>query len=185
MRKLMPVLLLVLGVFASAPALAQTLDKPTRISLFVNNLAIGWSEGSGGMFDAGVGVALERRFSRRWSAELAVATEEHETQPYGFFNDTRFDLRTYPVDAVVRYSFLDVHTQWRPYVGAGVRYVGAPEEPPNIDYDDLLTPQVTAGVEYNGGESWSLQAGVKQLVREFDADFDTWLKVQVGVGWRF
>ncbi|HEV7240984.1 MAG TPA: OmpW family outer membrane protein [Thermoanaerobaculia bacterium] len=182
MRKSVLVLLaLLLAVSASA----QTLDKPTRISFFISNLAFGWSEGNGSAIDAGVGVALERRFSRAWSAELAVATETHETQPYGFFNPARFDLRTYPIDAVVRYSFLDVHTQWRPYVGAGARYVTAPDEPPNIEYDNQLTPQIAAGVEFNGSESWSLQFGAKQLIHEQSSVFDESFKLSIGVGWRF
>lgn len=181
MRKFVLVLLALLAVSASA----QTLDKPTRVSLFVSNFAFGFSEGGGSFLDSGVGLALERRFSRRLSAELAVSTEEHEVQPYGFFNPTRFELRTYPVDAVVRYSFLDVHTQWRPYVGAGARYVGAPDEPPGIEYDSQLSPEVVAGVEYNGGQSWSLHAGARQLIRDQAPDFDDWFKVSVGVGWRF
>lgn len=179
MRKLVLVLLaLLLAVSASA----QTLDKPTRVSFFVNNLGFGWSEGSGSFFEAGFGVALERRFTRRWSAELSVGTETHELQPF-LFNPTVYDVRTYPVDAVVRYSFLDVHTQWRPYVGAGVRYVAAPDDVP-IDYGDQLSPEIAAGVEFNGGESWSLQAGVKHALGD-DKVYDDAIKIAIGVGWRF
>ena len=182
MRKFVPVLLTLLAVSASA----QTLDKPTRVSFFLSNFALGWSEGGGSFLDSGVGIALERRFSRRWSAELAVSREEHDVQP-SFFNPAVYELRTYPVDAVVRYSFLDVHTQWRPYVGAGVRYVGAPDEPPGIliEYDNQVSPEIVAGVEFNGGESWSLHAGARQLVREHEPDFDDWFKISIGVGWRF
>ena len=97
MRKLVPVLLL-LAVSASA----QSVDKPTRISVFMSNPGVGWSSSNGSAWEAGYGVALERRFSRKWSAELALATEQHETRPY-LFNDATFELRTYPVDALVRY----------------------------------------------------------------------------------
>ena len=178
MRKLVLVLL---AVLLAVSASAQTLDKPTRVSFFVSNVVLG--EGSAA--DAGIGLSIERRFSRAWSGEVSIGTETHEVQPYGFFNDTRFDLRTYPIDAIVRYSFLDVHTQWRPYVGVGARYVGAPDEPPNIQYDSQFTPQVAAGVEFNGSESWSLQMGAKQLISEQNADFDDWFKLSIGVGWRF
>ncbi|MGZ5440430.1 MAG: outer membrane beta-barrel protein [Thermoanaerobaculia bacterium] len=181
MRK---IVLVLLAVVLAVSASAQTLDKPTRLSFFVSNLALGWSEGDGSTFDAGVGVAVERRFSRRWSAELAVSTEKHETRPY-LFNPTRYELRTYPIDAVVRYSFLDLHTQWRPYVGAGARYVAAPNAPPGIEYENQLSPEITAGVEFNGGESWSLQAGAKQLIRDQSTVFDDWFKISIGVGWRF
>ena len=180
MRKIVLVLPLLLAVSASA----QTLDKPTRLSFFVSNLALGWSEGNGSTFDAGLGVAIERRFSRRWSGELAVSTEKHEIQPR-LFDPTTYDLRTYPVDAVLRYSFLDVRTEWRPYAGAGLRYVAAPDAPPGIAYENQLSPEITAGVEFNGGESWSLHAGAKQLIREDSSAFDDWFKISLGVGWRF
>jgi outer membrane protein W len=180
MRKFVLVLLTLLAVSASA----QTLDKPTRVSLFVSNFALGFSESNGSFLDGGVGVALERRFSRRWSAELAVATEKHETQPY-LFNPASFELRTYPIDAVVRYSFLDVQTRWRPYVGAGARYVAPPDEPPGVQYDPQFSPEFVAGVEFNGGESWSLHAGARQLIRDQTPTFDDWFKLSVGVGWRF
>jgi outer membrane protein W len=182
MRK---IVLVLLAVLLTVSASAQTLDKPTRVSFFVSNLGFGWSEGNGSSFDAGVGVALERRFSPRWSAELALAREEHETQPYGFFNPATFELRTYPIDAVVRYSFLDVNTPWRPYVGAGARYVAAPDEPPNIEYENQLTPEVTAGVEFNGGASWSLYAGARQLIHDQTPVFDDSFKIAIGFGWRF
>ena len=181
MRK---IVLVTLAALVAVSASAQTIDKPTRVSVFISNLIFGWSEGNGSALDAGVGLALERRFSRRWSAGLSVATEKHETQPY-FFNPTTYDLRTYPIDAVVRYSFLDLHTQWRPYIGAGMRYVGAPDEPPNIEYDDQLTPQFNAGVEFNSGESWSLLLDAKQLLHEQTPVFDDSFKISIGVGWRF
>ena len=182
MRKL--VLVLLAGLLAVS-ASAQTLDKPNRVSVFVTNPGVGWSDSNGTAWDAGYGLAIERRFSRRWSAELAISAEQHEVQPYGFFNPTRFELRTYPIDAVARYSFIGVHTRWRPYVGAGARYVAAPDEPPNVEYENQFSPQVAAGVEFNGGESWSLMFGVKQLVRDQTDDFDEWFKVSIGAGWRF
>ena len=181
MRKLVLVLLTLLAASASA----QTLDKPTRVSVFLSNFAFGYSEGGGSFFDNGVGVALERRFSRRWSAELAIATEQHEVQP-SFFNPAVYELRTYPIDAVVRYSFLDVHTQWRPFVGAGARYVAAPDEPVQfVEYENELMPEITAGVEYNFGESLSLLAGVKHAIANDTPVYDDSFKVQIGVGWRF
>ncbi len=179
MRKLVLVLL---AVLVAVPASAQTLDKPTRVSFFVSNLAFGWSEGSGSFFESGFGVALERRFSRRWSAEVSVATEEHDIQP-SFFNPTVYHVRTYPIDAVVRYSFLDVHTQWRPYVGGGVRYVSAPEDVP-FEYEDQLSPEIAAGVEFNGGESWSLTAGAKHAIGD-EKIYDHAFKIAIGFGWRF
>jgi outer membrane protein W len=178
MRKLVLVLL---AVLAAVSVSAQTLDKPTRISVFGSN-PFYWSEGNG--MGAGYGVAIERRFSNAWSGELAVGSETHRVQ-LGFFNPTRYELRTHPIDVVARYSFAGAHLRWRSYVGAGARYVAAPEEPPNREYDNELSPQVSAGVEFNSEGSFSLRFDLKQLVQEDSSDFDEWLKFSIACGWRF
>lgn len=169
MRKLM------LGFVVSLLAVsasAQTLDRPNRVSLFLSNVALGWSEGGGSFLDAGYGLAYERRFSRAWSAELAVAVQDQA------------DAETYPFDAVARYSFLSVRTRWRPYAGAGVRYVAAPSEQLGVRYDNQLAPEIVAGVDFNPVESWSLRVDAKQTLGN-SYPYDEPFKLSVGVGWRF
>jgi outer membrane protein W len=173
--------LVLLAVLFAASAFGQSLDKPTRISVFVSN-PWSWSQDDG--LGAGYGVAIERRFSRSWSGELTVANEQHDVQPF-FFNTTTYRLRTHPIDLVARYTFSGGHPRWRPYIGAGARYVAAPEEPPNQEYENELTPEVTGGVEYNGGEAWSVRFDLKQVVRDSLPDFDEWIKGSIAVGWRF
>jgi outer membrane protein W len=175
MRKLV---LVFLAILVAVSAAGQSLDKPT---VFVSN-PTGWNEGSAN--GAGYGVAVERRFSRMWSVELAVASEKHEVQPF-FFNPTTYELSTNPIDLVGRYSFQVRHPRWRPYIGAGARYVAAPDEPPNQEYENELTPEVTGGVEFNGGQSWSVRFDLKQLISESLPDYDEWIKGTVAVGWRF
>jgi len=176
---------LVLAVILLAvPAFAQSIDKPTRVSVYINP-GWGWSAGSGNAWNGGYGLALEHRFSRLFSGEISVATEQHEVQPY-FFSDRRFKLRTYPIDAIARYTFQSVHTRWRPYAGLGVRFVGAPDEPPNVQYEDQLNGEVVGGVEFNAAESWSLEMEARHLVRnQLPEDYDELFKVSLGVGWRF
>lgn len=168
MRKSVLVLLMLLAASASA----QTLDRRNRVSLFLSNVAFGWSEGGGSFWDAGYGVAYERRFSRPWSAELAVSVQEVD------------DTRTHPVDALARYSLAGVRTRWRPYVGAGVRFLESPEEPRNVVYNEVLLPQVAAGVDFNPAEAWSLRFDVKQAFGGVPV-YDDAFKVSAGVGWRF
>src|SRR5512145_560498 len=91
-------------VLLVVPAFAQTLDQPSRLSLFLTNPGGGWTEGGGTTFEAGFGVAYERRFTRTWSGEASLSFEHYESQP-DLFDDTTFDLETYPVDLVARYSF--------------------------------------------------------------------------------
>jgi outer membrane protein W len=179
MRKLVPGLL---AVLLAVSASAQSLDRPTRLSVFVSNLELSFSEGSGSNASVSYGVALERRLSRAWSAELAVSIEDHETQPY-FLNPTIIDVRTYPIDAVVRYTFPNVRTRWRPYVGAGARYVAAPEEPFNVQYENTLSPEIAAGVDFK--EAWSLRFDGRQLLTNDAPEYDDSFKISVGVGWRF
>jgi len=177
MRKIVLVLVAILpAVFASA----QTIDKPTRVSLFLTN-PFG---DEGGVLDGGVGLSFEHRFSRKWSAAIDVATEKHEYQP-SFFDPTTYDFRTYPIDVLARYTFQSVHTRWRPYLGAGVRYVSAPDEPPGAEYDDEAWPEVAGGVEFNASESWSLMFNAKALAGNDIPHYDELLKVSIGIGWRF
>lgn len=175
--------LLAFALVAGVSASAQSLDKPTRLSVFISPGA-GWNRGSGIVADGGYGVSLERRFSRVWSAEISVAAEQHETRPY-LFDPTVFKLDTHPVDLIVRYSFKDLHTTWRPFVGAGVRYVAAPDAPPGREYDDELSPEVAGGAEFNFGEAWSAQFELKLLARNETSVFDEPVKASVAIGWRF
>jgi Outer membrane protein beta-barrel domain len=169
MRKLVLVLITLLAVSASA----QTLDRPNRVSFFLSNVGFGWSEGGGSFWESGYGAAYERRFSRAWSAELAMTVQRDSN-----------DAETYPFDAVVRYSFPNVRTRWRPYVGAGVRYVAAPIEPRGEHYENQLAPEIAAGVDFNPVQSWSLRFDLKQTIGNTYA-YDEPFKVSIGAGWRF
>lgn len=170
MRKSMPVLFaMLLAVSASA----QSLDRPNRVSLFLSNISGGWSEGGGSFLDSGYGVSYERRFSRAWSAELALTVQEQQ------------GAETYPWDALLRYHFLDVHTRWRPYVGGGLRYVAAPGvEPAGEIYDNQIAPEIAAGVDYNPAAPWSLRFDVKHTIGN-EYSYDDPFKASIGVGWRF
>jgi outer membrane protein W len=170
MRK--PLLLFVVLLLAVS-ASAQTLDRPNRVSFFLSNLAGGHSEDGGTFLDAGYGVAYERRFTRAWSAELAVTVQKQE------------GAETYPFDALARYHFQSVRTRWRPYAGAGVRFVAAPgPEPRGERYDNQIAPEVAAGVDYNPAEAWSLRFDVRQSLGNTYA-YDDPFKASLGVGWRF
>ena len=175
MRKIVVVLLGLLAVSASA----QTPEKNTRVSFFLTNP--GWN--TGGMFDGGIGLALEHRFTPQWSAELEVARELHEHQP-SFFDPRTIEFRTYPADFFVRYSF-ENNTRWRPFLGGGVRYVTAPDEPAGADYDSELSPEFGGGVEWELGESVSIVFDGKVLVNSDIPHWDELFKVSVGAGWRF
>jgi outer membrane protein W len=164
--------MLVLAVTVSA----QTVDKPTHRSS--SRIPLRLSEGNGAVFDAGVGVALEHRFTPRWSMELEAAREVHDYQP-SFFDPTVIEFLTYPVDGFVRYSIQTTNVRWRPFLGAGARYVSAPNEPAGAQYDSELSPEIGAG------DSLSIVFDAKALAQNDVPHWDELLKVSVGVGWRF
>jgi outer membrane protein W len=157
----------------AVPASAQSLDRPNRVSLFLSNVSGGASEEGGSFFDAGYGLAYERRFTRTWSVELAATVQKQA------------GATTYPFDVAARYTFPGVHTRWRPYAGAGVRFVAAPgPEPRGETYDNQIAPEVVAGVDFNAAEAWSLRFDVKHTFGNTYA-YDDPFKLSLGVGWRF
>ena len=179
MRK---IALAVLVVLLPLSALAQSPDRPRRVSVFISNLEFGWSEGNGSEGNAGFGIAAEYRFTPRWSTELSVAREEHHSAALLL---DEFDLRSYPVDLVARYHFLGVHTRWRPYAGLGARYVAAPDAPDDVHYENRLSAEANGGVDFNINQAWSLRFDVKRLLRTDDSAFDEETTVSIGAGWRF
>lgn len=174
MRKFVLVLLLAVSASAQMP------DKATRVSLFVTNPG---SQG-GNLLDSGVGVALEHRFTPRWSIALDAAREQHEYQPC-FFCDERIKFKTYPFDLFGRYSFQSTHLAWRPFIGIGARWVRAPHEPEGADRDNRIVPEIGAGVEWMATDSLSLVFDAKAVVDNDVPNWDELLKIQVGAGWRF
>ena len=172
----------VLVLLFAASVSAQTPDQATRVSLFVTNP--GFQDSGGGVLDAGVGLALEHRFTPRWSIELEVAREKHEYQPC-FFCDERIPFHSYPIDAFWRYSFQSTHEAWRPFIGIGARWVRAPEEPEGADRDNRITPEIGAGVEWMATDSLSILFDAKAVVDNDVPNWDELLKIQAGVGWRF
>jgi outer membrane protein W len=182
------VLTAVLLVALALPLAAQSTDRPTRVSVFLSDFGWTYSEGAGSDMSGGFGVALEYRLRRAWSAEIAIAAEEHSETvtsigPAGV-TLSRIDVRSWPVDATGRYHFLGVRTRWRPYVGAGVRFVPEPEVS-GFAYESRLSAQALTGVDYSVNEALSVRFDFKRLLRTDSAIYDNVNKISLGVGWRF
>lgn len=163
-------------------------DRTNRVSLFISNPVFGWSEPGGSDWRAGIGIAFEHRFTPRWSAEVSAAREEHTEHlhiihPGGTTAIREHELVSYPIDVTARHHFFTPHTRWRPYAGAGVRWVNAPESFV-APLDDRISAQLVGGVDFNLTPQWSLRVDVKQLLRG-DAPHDESFKVSMGAGYRF
>jgi opacity protein-like surface antigen len=149
----------------------------TGSNSFAGNEA--WSDDA----HAGVGLGLAYVFSPRWDVELTAASQTHQSpftnlvytampngQPGIFAPSTEFrEYRVHPVDLSVTRHFLS-DGPIAPYVRAGVRYVGAPNDPGTVSVvapipsrQTLPFSPVRAG--FGVGDSLSAQAGAGVRVR--------------------
>jgi outer membrane protein W len=137
----------------------------------------------------GVGIAFNAFVTPRISAQVAAAVEQHHTYPYlvspnGFIDPViPLTIRTYPIDLAAQYHFLN-ETRWKPYLGLGARYVRAPKVDPGFLYRNHLNPEIVGGVEFLIRPSLGLTLDAKQLLGDRES-YDPFLKVSVGLGWRF
>jgi hypothetical protein len=163
------------------------LAQQNEVALFISNLQ---PDRGGG----GYGVSFHRTWTPRFSTGISIAAEEPAvvgcvgsilTQ----LTCTEVDLRTYPVDLTGRFHFIN-DTRWKPYIGAGVRYVAAPDVTPEEvqllreSYSDQLNPEIVGGLVFRVTPSFAINAEVKGLFRNPE-DYDSLFKASAGVSWRF
>jgi hypothetical protein len=177
MRKTLFAICLLLAV----PAFAQqpTSSDPYRITIFASNLSYTESDLSGRNFDGGIGAALEYRWRKEWSLELSVGVEERRR----FSSGDSFDVQSYPVDLVALRHF-DPDSNWKPYLGAGARYLHSTGFP-GSGSDGTLSPQVVGGVHYFFTPRLSLRFDARQMLRDDSPNGERMFNASVGLGWRF
>jgi outer membrane protein W len=144
--------------------------------------------------DRGYGAAFNHAWTPRFSTGVAVAVEDAVVAVCsgGIFTPQRcseFSARTYPVDLTGCFHFIN-DTRWKPYLGLGLRYVGAPDLTPDAlllvgqPYSDHVNPELVGGLEFLIGPSFGITAEVKGLVSNSE-DYDPVFKVSGGLNWRF
>lgn len=141
-------------------------------------------------------------FTDNIAAELIAATTKHKTSVRGSAagNVGLGDVWLLPPTLTAQYHFMP-KSAFSPYVGAGVTYAmfynakdGAAD---SIHYDNAWGFALQAGVDYNIGGNWYLNADVKKIFIntdvkvgalgtsvKADVDIDPWV-VGVGVGYKF
>jgi outer membrane protein W len=195
MRRHIAVVMLLLSLFAVC-AVAQEktddLQKGTfRVFGFGSNFGFTESDVSGSNWHGGFGLGLEYRFSDRWSTEMSVSRDRSPVWtfgtlgPGGELQTQRFRITSHPVDVMGQYHFSN-RSAWKPFVGAGLRYVS--ETGPGFPYegeDARLSPQLAAGFYYNITRQLGLRVDVKRLLASDSTLFDDSRKVSVGLGWSF
>ncbi|HEV7764969.1 MAG TPA: outer membrane beta-barrel protein [Thermoanaerobaculia bacterium] len=217
--------LLILSLFCSLPLFAA--DAPNahwRISVLATEISTSGNSSFAGNdawsndAHAGVGLGLAYVFSPQWDAEFTVASQTHRSpytrlfyaempnqQPGIIVPATEFrEYRVTPVDFSITRHFL-VDQPIAPYVRAGVRYVGAPDDPTTLatfingpsdvpqfvpvsegfGLNDRVSAQVGAGVRVRLTERTALRAEATRLIRSEEQTFDPLMRYAVGFSWMF
>lgn len=184
------VTLLLFAVSAFAQEKTEGLQQGTfRVFAFGSNFGYTQSDSVGSNWHGGYGLGLEYRFRDRWSAEISVAQEESHgptfttRYPDGTVFIGSHSLTNHPVDVVGQYHFI-TRSAWKPYVGAGARYV-RDEGAPFVDRGDRLSAQLVGGIYYNVTPRVALRLDLKRLLRTDSTGYDDGRKVSIGVGWAF
>src|SRR5688572_7974560 len=198
-------------LFSTTAVFGQTPADRWRVSVLASDIARGAQTFAGTEFSdgikAGVGVAVAYAFDDRWSAELATSAPTYDaiTTDATIFNGLRVpftairSFRVHPVDLVATRYFA-TSRRISPYLRAGLRYVDAPDDPPQPDIPPFagLTPvhfgfglsdrfsvQAGAGLSVRLTDRTALRVEVMRLLRSEDVMFDRLTRGAAGVSWRF
>jgi outer membrane protein W len=112
------------------------------------------------------------------------------TTPTGVLTTLRYATRAYPIDATVSYHFLN-ETRWKPYLGAGLRYVSETLRGtiPGGDYrftTRTVEPEISGGLTFQFTPRLGLRFDAKQVIGRNDRVVaDPALKGYVGLSLRF
>ncbi|HEX9160603.1 MAG TPA: outer membrane beta-barrel protein [Thermoanaerobaculia bacterium] len=198
MRRLLFVTLILL--LSTAQLIAADADKTkNQISIFSSDLGFEWTNVNGSRYTGGLGLALARSWTPRWSTEIAVAREQHFAESVAFDDSsgrasvTSERFHVFPVDVWTQYRFVN-SSRWTPYVGAGWRYVHAPSveivrEPspaPRLErFPTRSSGQIGAGTALRITPHFGLRFDGAVLLSNESMTYDPRLRASFGVNWRF
>ncbi len=171
-------------LFIAPAAFAQ---RENNFSVFLYQAGVSSSE-SGRHWYGNYGAAFESSLTSHFSAQLSVGSEQHRSYPYvvdetGYINQvTPVRFRTYPIDLTGRFRFVN-DTRWKPYIGAGARYVAAPHVDSMFGYTNRLTPELVGGVVYQL-RHFGIVVDGKVLLGDHQY-YDSAFKTSFGLNWRF
>jgi opacity protein-like surface antigen len=160
--------------------------QSNRVSLYVANPGHFGGGEFGSHYTGGAALSLSHFWTPRFSTEVVVAAER-DYDGYVLFNrdgsvreKQEFGYTTYPIDLLVQYQFR-TDSRWRPYAGAGMRYVNRPSA--------FRTGTKFAG-ELDGGVLFMIKPRLAlvfdgRLSAAHSTNWNPSFKPSVGLGWRF
>lgn len=160
-------------------------ERATSLYVFVSNPEYGWSGGGGTHADASFGVALQRKFTERFSMELGASRSSGSTgftvvDANGNFEHHRRSWTVTPIDFAAHFHIRNSVT-WKPYIGAAVRWTNAPSDP---GANDSTTIGPSAGVVWQFRPNLGLRLDGKVLLGD-NMDYTNVINLSAGLAWRF
>lgn len=202
----------------SLAANADDLRAGTKqFSIFISDPSFTESSSRGSDVSGGTGIAFSYALTRQWSAQLSISAQEHRTYVTRFTSlvtlpdggttlvpvTTSEKVNTYPVELLGRYHFTN-ESRWTPFLGAGVRYVGAPDVPPSLPifvpgigntpgttfstgpgYHNRLSGELAGGVSLRITKAVSLDLEARRLLRSEGVNYDPVNRGVIGVSWKW
>jgi outer membrane protein W len=155
-----------------------------QLSILSSNLGYGRTSSRGGVWTGGFGVAFSHRLSPRWSAEAAVAFEQHDSAfssgPLLVTEGRSFHV--FPIDLSTQYRFTS-GSPWTPYFVAGVRHVSAPDR--GFGFENRTSAEVGFGTNLRLTPHLGLRFDVMRLIRNDSVTYDPLTRGSIGLSWKF
>lgn len=161
--------------------------RENNFSIFVYQVGLTASD-RGRNWYSDYAAAFETSLTPRFSAQLSLGSEHHRSYAYvvdetGYINPVPpVSFRTYPIDLTARYRFTN-ETRWKPYLGAGARYVAAPHVDSMFGYSNRWSPEIVGGVVFQLRHFGIVFDG-KALLGDHE-HYDSAFKTSLGLNWRF
>jgi outer membrane protein W len=181
---------LVVALFVALFTTAVFAQQPKNgFSIFVSDLEVTHGKYDGTHGSAAFGASFDRMLTPNVSAQLAIASEQHRSYGYvvnanGTFTQVpAVSFHTVPIDLAARYHFLN-ETRWKPYVGLGLRYVGAPGVGREWRYQNHIGPEIVGGTLFRINRSLFLTLDGRVYVGDREA-YDSQFKPSLGLRWQF
>jgi outer membrane protein W len=201
MRK--PIVVAASLLFAVVSAFGQESRHSNAVFIFATDMSVGNSGTNGAKFptaygsskfDTAYGASFDRMFSDRLSAEVSVTSQYSRRVVRTFSSGSAptygiASIRLYPIDANVSYHFL-TDNRWKPYIGAGLRYVKDTFHGPGplYEYYDTvrtIDPEISGGLVFQFIPTLGLRFDAKEVLGSDRPVADPKFKVSAGLSLRF